>query len=355
MKLARYINFEFFINISLVAIGLVFLFAFFDFLQEIGNLNSGKYDLSKIIVFITLSMPGHLYEIIPLSCLIGAMFTVGQLSGNSELVVMRTSGMSIKKIASSLILVSLFFSAMTFLVGNLITPISEKNAQQIKISSTDGSVTTDFKSGVWMKDGNNFVNIENVLPDASLRDIHIYEFDNDFSLRSIVGAKKGKYQNGIWELEEIKQSFILDEGFDVRTISSGTWKSMIKPEMMNVLLISPDRMSVFDLNDFINYLKKNNQKTSRYEVSFWEKIIQPMMPIIMILFSVPFGFFQERSGGKYLKMFLGIIFGIVYQIMNSMIRHIGILNDWEPILTAIAPSLFILGIAIYLMVYFERQ
>ncbi|MEK9714814.1 MAG: LptF/LptG family permease, partial [Methylophilaceae bacterium] len=145
----------------------------------------------------------------------------------------------------------------------------------------------------------------------------------------IVDAKKGKYQNGIWELEEIKQSFILDEGFDVRTISSGTWKSMIKPEMMNVLLISPDRMSVFDLNDFINYLKKNNQKTSRYEVSFWEKIIQPMMPIIMILFSVPFGFFQERSGGKYLKMFLGIIFGIVYQIMNSMIRHIGVLNDWE--------------------------
>ena len=192
MKLARYINFEFFINISLVAIGLVFLFAFFDFLQEIGNLNSGKYDLSKIIVFITLSMPGHLYEIIPLSCLIGAMFTVGQLSGNSELVVMRTSGMSIKKIASSLIYVSLFFSAMTFLVGNLITPISEKNAQQIKISSTDGSVTTDFKSGVWMKDGNNFVNIENVLPDASLRDIHIYEFDIVSHYDSLLKQRKGR-------------------------------------------------------------------------------------------------------------------------------------------------------------------
>ena len=130
---------------------------------------------------------------------------------------------------------------------------------------------------------------------------------------------------------------------------------MIKPEMMNVLLISPDRMSIFDLNDFINYLKKNNQKTSRYEVSFWEKIIQPVMPIIMILFAVPFGFFQERSGGKYLKMFLGIIFGIIYQIMNSMMRHIGVLNDWEPIITAIIPSIVILGIAIYLMFYFERQ
>ena len=93
----------------------------------------------------------------------------------------------------------------------------------------------------------------------------------------------------------------------------------------------------------------------RYEVSFWEKIIQPVMPIIMILFAVPFGFFQERSGGKYLKMFLGIIFGIVYQIMNSMMRHIGVLNDWEPIITAIIPSIVILGIAIYLMFYFERK
>ena len=355
MKLARYLNFEFFINISLVAIGLVLLFAFFDFLQEIGNLNSGKYDLPKIITFISLSMPGHLYEIIPLACLIGSMFTIGQLSGNSEIVVMRTSGMSIFKIASSLLFVSLVFSFFTFFVGNLITPISEKNAQQLKINSTDGTVTTDFRSGVWMKDGNNFVNIENVLPDASLKDIHIYEFDNLFALRSIVDAGKGKYRNGVWELENIKQSFIKNEGFDIIEMASGTWKSMIKPEMMNVLLISPDRMSIFDLNDFIKYLEKNNQKTSRYEVSFWEKIIQPLMPMIMILFSVPFGFFQERSGGKYLKMFLGIIFGITYQIMNSLFRHIGVLNDWEPIATAITPSLLILSIAIFLMRKFERQ
>ena len=355
MKLTRYLNYEFFINISLVAIGLVFLFAFFDFLQEITNLNTGKYNLSKILVFITLSMPGHLYEIIPLACLIGSMFTVGQLSGNSEIVVMRTSGMAIFQIASSLVIVSIFFSFFTFFVGNLITPMSEKNAQQIKINSTDGTVSTDFKSGIWMKDGSNFVNIENVLPDASLSKIHIYEFDDNFSLRVIVDAESGKYTNGIWELDKIKQSFINDDNFEVINLETGKWKSMIKPEMMNVLLISPDRMSIFDLNEFIDYLKKNNQKTSRYEVSFWEKIIQPLMPIVMIIFSVPFGFFQERSGGKYLKMFLGIIFGIAYQILNSMFRHVGILNDWQPIFTATIPSILILSVAIFMMIRFERQ
>ena len=130
---------------------------------------------------------------------------------------------------------------------------------------------------------------------------------------------------------------------------------MIKPEMMNVLLISPDRMSVFDLNDFINYLKKNNQKTSRYEVSFWEKIIQPMMPIIMILFSVPFGFFQERSGGKFFKMFIGIIAGIAYQIFNTMIRHLSLLYDWQPFLSALIPTTIFFLIGIYMIMRFEHR
>lgn len=354
MKLIRYLNLEFLKNISIVCLGLILLFAFFDFISEIANITL-SYNLTKIIGIVTLSMPGHLYELFPISCLIGAMFTVGQLSANSEFVVMRASGLSIKKISLSLIIVSIFFGCLTFIVGNLITPISEKNAQQIKIHSTDSTITTDFRSGIWMKDGSNFVNIENILPDATMQKIHIYEFDNNFNLRSIIDADEGAYDKGSWVLKNIKQSLISNENFKVITYDTGNWKSMIKPEMMNVLLISPDKMSLFDLKDFINFLDKNNQKTSRYEVSLWEKIIQPVMPIIMILFAIPFGFFQERSGGKYLKMFLGIAFGIVYQISNSLFRHIGIINDWNPIITAIIPSLMILSVGLVIFFKVERQ
>ena len=82
-----------------------------------------------------------------------------------------------------------FFSILTFAVGDLITPNSEKNAQQLKTNATNTSISMEFKSGFWMKDGNNFVNIENVLPDATLSNIHIYEFDDQFNLRTIIDAK----------------------------------------------------------------------------------------------------------------------------------------------------------------------
>ena len=124
--------------------------------------------------------------------------------------------------------------------------------------------------------------------------------------------------------------------------------------MMNALIISPEKMSTINLAKFIKYLKLNNQKVSRYEIALWEKLMHPVMPIVMLIFAIPFGFLQERSGGKYLKMFLGIIIGITYQIINTMTRHIGLLNDWQPFMSSLIPTIIFLSIGLYLISKFER-
>jgi lipopolysaccharide export system permease protein len=355
MILVRYINKEFFIGISMIMIGLISLFAFFDFIQEIGDLGKGSYGIIQAISFVILSIPGHIYEVVPLAVLIGSMYTIGQLSYNSELNVLRASGYSIKKIAWSLMYVGILFSFFTVLIGDFIAPHSEKSAQQIKIISTNSSVSQEFSSGFWIKDGDNFVNIENVLPDSSLEQIHIYEFDENFNLRTIVDAKNGSFKNGEWKLKDIKQTILDKDSVKTKTIESGSWKSLMRPEMMNALIISPQKMSSINLLKFINYLKKNNQKSTKFEVALWEKLIHPLMPLVMIIFAIPFGFLQERSGGKFFKMFVGIIIGIVYQILNTMIRHLSLLNDWQPFISSLIPTLIFLSIGIFLINKFEYK
>ena len=353
-QLTKYLNKEFLISISMIMLGLIALFSFFDFIQEINDLGKGGYGLIQVINYVVLSIPGHIYEIIPLAVLIGSMYTVGELSQNSEFTVMRSSGMSIRKIATSLIYVGLFFCFFTFIIGDLISPNSEKNAQRLKISSTDSVVSQEFKSGFWIKDGRSFVNIENVLPDSTLEDIHIYEFDKDFKLRTIVNAKQGKFDEGQWKLNNILLTEFGEKKVKSTNIENGNWQSLIRPEMMNALIISPEKMSTINLAKFINYLQLNNQKVTRYEIALWEKVIHPIMPLVMLIFAVPFGFLQERSGGKYLKMFLGIIIGISYQILNTMMRHIGLLNDWQPFISSLIPTIIFLSIGLYLIFKIER-
>jgi lipopolysaccharide export system permease protein len=240
-------------------------------------------------------------------------------------------------------------------VGDLVTPLSEKKAQEIKITAKESIVTQEFRSGLWIKDGNSFINVEHVLPDTSLSNIHIYEFDGNFHLRTITNAKKGSFIEAEWKLEDVDQTIFNQDKISTNSLKIANWKSLIKPEMMNVLLVSPEKMSSMGLIHFIKYLKNNRQKVTRYEIALWEKLIYPLASIAMVLFAIPFGFFQERSGGKNTKIFLGILFGIFYQIMNSGFRYIGLLNDWHPLSCAVIPTLIFFSIGVMMIYKTEHQ
>jgi lipopolysaccharide export system permease protein len=352
--LYRYLNLELAIPIFWIMIGLIGILSFFDFIQEINDLGKGTYNLLSIFSYVVLSIPGHVYEIVPIAVLIGSMYAIGQLSENSELTAIRSSGYSIKRIAFTLSFTGLFFTLFTFVVGDLVTPLTEKKAQEIRITAKDSIVTQEFRSGLWIKDSNSFINVEHVLPDTSLSNIHIYEFDNNFHLRTITNAKKGNFKESEWKLEDVDQTIFNQDKISTNSLKSANWKSLIKPEMMNVLLVSPEKMSSMSLIHFIKYLKNNRQKVTRYEIALWEKLIYPLASIAMVLFAIPFGFFQERSGGKNVKIFLGILFGIFYQIMNSGFRYIGLLNDWHPLSCAAIPTLIFFSIGVMMIYKTER-
>ena len=198
--ISRYLLKDVFVNVLLITLALIAMFSFFNLIQELESLGKGNYGIWKILLFVLLSAPGHIYDVMPVAVLIGCMVSLGQFARNSELVVLRVSGVSVFNIAVLLLKVGLIFTIVTFLVGELITPFSEKAARRMRIKATDSVIAQDFRSGLWVKDGNSFVNVEDVLPDATLLNIHIYEFDQKFKLQTISNAKSGQFENDAWHL-----------------------------------------------------------------------------------------------------------------------------------------------------------
>lgn len=359
--LNRYFWKESILSILLIMFALLAMFSFFDLIQELENLGRGKYGINNMLVFVLLSIPGHIYDVAPVAVLLGMMFSLSTLSSHSELVVMRVSGLSLYQIGFILLKVALLFTVLTFFVGELITPISEKMAQRMRIKATNSVVAQDFKSGLWVKDGKSFVNASTVLPNATLLNIHIYEFDDAFRLRSINNAERGVFKDEKWNLKGVTQTvFGYHDDVSKNTVQTlffndAKWNSLVRPEILNVLFVQPEKMSTWNLFSFIDHLKANNQKTTRYEMALWEKIIYPLACLVMVILALPFGFTQQRAGGTSTKVLIGLMIGVVYQILNRVFVHLGVLNDWPPFLSAAGPTILFLLIGIGMVRWIEQR
>lgn len=353
----RYVARQIFVSTALVFSALLLLFGFFDFIQELGDLGRGSYRLQLAAVYVILSLPGRAYEILPVAALIGTLFALAQLVAHSEYTVMRVSGVSIRNMAFALVQIGVALSIATFLIGEFVAPVSEQAAQKLRLKATSSNVIAQaFRSGLWVKDDTSFVNVSRIFPETVIHDVKIYEFDSDYRLRAISRAKSGEYQrDNLWRLQEVVQTRFEENRTTVSRIPEAYWRSVLNPGVLNVLMVVPEQMSLWDLWSYIGHLSENRQETARYQIVLWSKIIYPFAVLVMMVLALPFAYFQVREGGVSGKIFTGIMLGLGFHLSNRLFGHLGLLNAWPPLFTAIFPTLAFLAAAVWMMRRVERR
>lgn len=356
MILQRYVARMVFSGTALTFAALLLLFGFFDLIKEMGDLGKGEYHLPQIIMVVLLGVPGHIYELFPIAALIGTVFALGQLVANSEYTVMRVSGLSNWSVALMLLKAGLVFGVMIGLVGEFVSPQTESMAQQLRLRATSSVVAQEFRSGLWVRDDGSFVNVKEVLPDASLRDLKIYEFDKSYALRSISHAKRGIFEgDNRWRLTDVVQTRFDGNRVRVERLTEALWHSVLNPGILSVLLIVPEQMSAHHLYDYAQHLRENGQKTSRYEIALWNKLVYPFAALVMMLLALPFTYHHRRGGGMGGKIFAGIMLGVAFHLVNKLSTYLAMLNDWWPPLSAMLPATVFLSSAVIAVWWLERR
>jgi lipopolysaccharide export system permease protein len=355
--LGRYLLREVLIATGLVLLALIVLFSFFDLLHEMGDMQrNGGYGLVKVFLYVLLNVPGHVYEAAPIAALIGSLLAMSRLVMNSEFTVMRTSGVSSWTVAKYLGLLGMVFAVLALLNGELVAPWTEQVAQQIKLTATKSVVVQQFQSGLWAKDGNSFINAREVLPDATLKDVRIYRFDDKWHLLSASRSESAKWLgNQLWQLTNTAESGISSDGVKTDLEQKRTWHTVLSPDILSVLLVAPEKMSTTTLYRYIKHLKANKQKSSRYEIALWSKLFLPLATPVMMLLALPFAFQSPRSGGTSTRVFLGILAGLGFHLLNRLFGYYGLLNNWPPLLAALLPSVFIFGVALFAIYRVEKR
>jgi lipopolysaccharide export system permease protein len=252
--------------------------------------------------------------------------------------------------------VGAIFAVITFVFGEFIGPPAEQLAQKLRSQAITGLIAQEFRSGLWIKDENKFINVLEVRPDSTLRGVRIFEFDDNYHLRSLSFAQSGSYlKERRWLLRDITFTDFTASGTRVRSVPEEQWQSVLDPGLLSVLLVKPDKMSAWSLYSYAQHLKENRQKALRYEIALWAKLVYPVAVIVMMILALPFAYFQRRQGGIGAKIFAGIMLGLVFHFLGRLSAHLGLLNDWPPVASAVAPTVIFLGAAVAMLWWQERR
>jgi lipopolysaccharide export system permease protein len=352
----RYLAREIYRATAFVFVAFLALFAFFDLVNELDDVGKGGYRLQHVFLFVVLSLPGHAYELFPIAVLIGTLAALATLAANSEFTVMRVAGYSPGQAARSLVRIGAVFVVLAVIIGEVAAPIAEKAARRIRLEQLGSGVGSDLRTGIWVKSDARFVNVRQVLPDSTLKGVRIFEFDREFRLRTISQAETGRYEgHNRWRLAEVTETTFESDRTSVRNLDAISWESVLTPDMLSVLLVVPEKLSAWGLYQYTQHLAANKQRTERYEIAFWKKVIYPFAALVMMGLALPFAYVQVRHGALGVKLFAGLMLGVLFHFLNSLFSHLGVLERWPPIAPAVLPSAIFLLAAVVMMWWVERR
>jgi lipopolysaccharide export system permease protein len=322
--------------VLLVMVGLIFII---DFLEELKDVGSGDYGFAQAFVHVLLEAPRHLYQFFPMLVLIGGVVGLGILSAHQELVVMRTAGFSVKRIALAVIAAALGLTLVATSVGELLVPKAHHLATTRKQSEQSGGQAVATLSGIWIHEGNDFLQIKRVEGLQHLVGVTRYQFDTQHHLLATYYVASLAREHGKWHARDVLKTTFTNNKTQSQHVAEMEWDMPLNPNLLNVGLIEPPEMSLPTLHNYSRHLVQNGLQAGDFQWEFWKRIFQPLTTVVMILLAIPFVLNSSRSVTMGWRVFFGIVVGFVFYILNAFLGQFSIVFQFSPLFAAVIPTI----------------
>ena len=325
------------------------LLTFLGFVEGLRDLGKGNFHFPQLVYYVLMSQPENLQALFPMAALIGSTLGLAWHAASSELVALRAAGMSVWRIAAAVLKSGMLVVLLGIVMGEYVAPLTEDLAQRSRAEALGTGFKENKYTGVWLREGDEYLNVGEVLPDYSLRRVNLFRFD-ELELRSHLVAERGRWLgNGRWLFEQVRESQLFPAGITASRAESREWFSTITPEALAVYTVKPEALSALNLYRYIQHLEENYQRTDRYELVFWRKLVAPVATAVMLMLAIPFVFGQLRTGSMAARAFFGLLVALGYYMFNLGFGHVALLKGLPPLLGAGLPAAVFLLLTIWLM------
>lgn len=347
--LDRYIGRTILVTIFSTLFMLVGLSAIIKFVEQFRSIGRGTYDITQAILYTVLTMPKDIETFYPLAALLGALIGLGMLAASSELVVMQSSGFSRFKIGLSVLKTAIPMILIIMVIGEWGIPQTEQYARNMRTQAISGGSLISVQNGVWAKDGNEFIYIKRIADTSTLRGITIYKFNDNQKLQSISQANLAQFKDNHWVFNQLHTNTVTSNQVKTSNHLNTIWQTTLTPDKLGIVSLRPSSLSITGLYDYVQFLKQTGQDASRFELTFWHKLFQPISITVMMLLALSFIFGPLRSVTTGARVLTGIVFGFMFYVIDQIFGPLTIVYNVSPIVGALMPSLLFLALTWWLL------
>jgi len=352
----RYLAREIYRSCAVVLVALLGLFTFFALVDDLDNVGK-QFTMLALFYLQGLALPTRLYDLLPIGLLIGSILALAGLAQRNELVILRVSGVSGMRLLRMLWVITVPLMAGALLLSEFVTPAAEIRSGEANLLLRGKAGGGRLESGYWFKEptregGTRIINIKTLLASGQVAGVTTYEFKPDLELSAMSTAATGVLTNGKLVLNDVVETRIDDSASgaladarppaqppaQVTRLPEQQLDTTLSPERLLARVLTPERMSIVTLLDYISYLHNNQLQADRQVVALWRKAVYPFTLLVMITIAAPISFMQTRRGGVGAKVFVGILLGVGFFMLNQLALNVGMLNRWPPWLTALGPN-----------------
>ncbi len=346
----RYLIKQILISTSLVVSVMLGLIFFTTLLGEFQDIGRGDYSFTQAVIYVLLRLPHNLYLFSPMLILLGGIIGLGMLTTHQELMIIRSSGFSLRSLMRAIFYSACLLIIFLMLIGEALAPQLDHKAALRKQNAVNNGQAVATASGVWLHEGNNFFHVDRVMAHHHLEGITRYQFNTEHQLIATYHAKVMDFKNEKWLLQEVmKTEFLPQTGTQSSYASQASWDFTLNPSLLNVGMVAAEEMSLAHLWDFSQHLLDNGLQASPFQLAFWQRLLQPFAIIVMIFLALPFVLNAPRSTMLGLRLLFGVILGFIFYLANAFLGQLSVIFQFPPFLAAALPILLFSAVCYFIL------
>jgi len=336
--LSQYLMRSILTTTALVLVVLLALAGLFEFIAELDDMQ-GDYQTPRVVLYTALRLPQLAFEMLPVAALIGSLLGLGGLAANSEIIVMRSAGLSIRKLSAMVAVTGFVLFVFAGLLGEYIGPPLDYFARNMRLEARFEQDDKRLGNAAWVRDGPVILHLERVSSEFEFGSLYMFLLNEKDGLASIAKAENsGIDDDDRWILENLRETRFEDDGVQVVESSLAIESFDIDAEVLGISLVKPQSLSGSGLMSYIAYLKRNSLDARRYETELWYRIARTTTVVVMPILALAFVFGSLRTGGAGARLMIGVVIGLGYYLASEMLANSGQVFRFDPAVIAWLPS-----------------